>query len=311
MVEAATVRKSLFYMLALAVPAFFFVTADSCSSMEFDLKPFENGLAISATGEIERGDANKLKKIADQATIDQRGLRRIILESPGGLVAEATRIAEIIKSNNFMTLVGGECASACASVLYPAGRYAVLLDGGKLGFHSCYDATNLIELPECTQEIAELAARNGMPLGSVKVLSSLAGPTNMYWISNVLAHCYGLEHMVGDPDPVAVENLCPKIYSVLIANNFHEANRPLGPSFDCLRAAAATELLLCRDPELMHLDALLGSLYRMMKSRKFRGHTNFVVSQRHWIEERENKVPSYVRCFARGRIEQKFGKMCF
>lgn len=88
--------------------------------MEFTKSVVPAGTAIKATGPIRAGDATKLENLVRDATVDEKGLRRIILESPGGEVGEAVRVAEIIRNNNFVTLVGGECASACAMVLYPA-----------------------------------------------------------------------------------------------------------------------------------------------------------------------------------------------
>ena len=261
----------------------------SSKAMEFEKLVARAGIAIKATGPIRSGDADKLQALVPAATVDEKGLRRIILESPGGEVAEAFRVAEVIKNNNFVTLVGGECASACAMILFPAGRYAMLLDGGKLGFHSCYDARTSIVHPECTEMIAKFAASNGFPYGSIKVFASLKGPADMYWLSNVLAYCYGMEHFIGDPAPVAVSTLCPSVAQVLIDAKFREANRPLGPSFDCKKANRPPELLLCRDEELMHLDALMGQLYRMMRKREGGGFSSLLLTQRAWILERDKK----------------------
>jgi uncharacterized protein YecT (DUF1311 family) len=253
--------------------------------MEFTKHLARNGIAIKATGAIVEGDAIKLQLIASEASVDDKGLRRIILESPGGSVAEAMRIATVIRANDFVTLVGGECASACAAVLYPAGRYFMLLDSGKLGFHSCYDSRTLIEQPECTKSIAGFAATNGFPYGSIKVF---AEPSDMYWITNVLAYCYGMERFIGDPAPVTVSVLCPSVALALISGKFHEANKPLGPSFDCKKAFTPAAELLCKDRELMHLDALMGKLYRMMRKREGMGaHSALLEAQREWIVKRD------------------------
>jgi uncharacterized protein YecT (DUF1311 family) len=256
--------------------------------MEFEKRIARAGVAIEATGPIRGGDAEKLQALVPVATVDEKGLRRLILESPGGEVAEAFRVAEVIKNNNFVTLVNGECASACAMVLYPAGRYAMLLDGGKLGFHSCYDARTSVVHPECTDVIARFAASNGFPYGSIKVFAGLMGPADMYWVSNVLAYCYGMEHFIGEPLPVTISTLCPTVSQVVVEAKFREPNRPLGPSFDCKKANTPSELLLCRDDELMHLDALMGQLYRMMRKREGSG-TSLLSTQRAWILERDKK----------------------
>jgi uncharacterized protein YecT (DUF1311 family) len=261
----------------------------SSSAMNFEAHVVSAGVAIKATGAIRTGDAEKLQALVPATTVDEKGLRRINLESPGGEVAEALRVAEIIRSNNFMTVVTGECASACAMVLYPAGQYAMLLEGGRLGFHSCYDARTSIAHPECTELIAKFAASNGFPYGSIKVFAGLSGPADMYWVSNVLAYCYGMEHFIGDPAPTTVSTLCPTVARVLLDAKFREPDRPLGPSFDCKKADSPPERLLCRDEELMHLDALMGQLYRMMRKREGRGSSSLLSTQRAWIVERDKK----------------------
>jgi uncharacterized protein YecT (DUF1311 family) len=257
--------------------------------MEFTKINIRAGIAIKATGPIEYGDAGKLQLLAPEASVDEKGLRRILLESPGGNVAAAMKLAEVIRSNNFVTDVSSECASACAMVLYPAGRYFMLLDGGKLGFHSCYNVKTSSEMPECTEAIATFAASNGFPYGSIKVFASLAGPAEMHWVTNVLAHCYGMERLIGDPAPVTVSTLCPAVRSALISGNFREPDRPLGPSFDCNKAKVPAEFLLCSDAELMHLDALLGELYRMVRQRERGSFSKALAAQRAWIVERDKK----------------------
>jgi uncharacterized protein YecT (DUF1311 family) len=274
------------YGIALSVLLTFI--SHSAQSMEFRTIASPNGIAIKATGPIVSGDASKFQAIAREATTDKNGLRRMVLESPGGDVAEAMALARIIRSANFKTLVSGDCASACAMVLYPAGNYFVLLDGGRLGFHSCYDSYTHAASPECTEAIAEFAAKNGFPYGSLKAFASLAGPADMHWITNVLAYCYGMERFEGAPPPITVSTLCPKVRLALIDGKFQEADRALGPSFDCAKASLPAELLLCRDPELMHLDALMGKLYRMIRAR--RGQA-LVLSQRSWIADRDSKCP--------------------
>jgi uncharacterized protein YecT (DUF1311 family) len=258
------------------------------TGMEFTKVASRNGIAIKATGPIEIGDADKLLSLVPEATIDDKGLRRIILESPGGDVAEAMRLATVIRNNNFVTLVGrGDCASACAMVLYPAGRYFMLLDGGRLGFHPCYGSRSLTELPECTEAIASFATANGFPYGSLKTFASLVGPASMYWVTNVLAYCYGMEHFIGDPAPVTVSTLCPHVGIALISGKFLAPDRPLAPSFDCRKASSPTEVLLCRDNELMHLDTLMGGLYQMIRRRE--GGQELLAQQRAWINERDKK----------------------
>ena len=59
-----------------------------------------------------------------------------------------------------------------------------------------------------------------------------------------------------------------------------KALAPLGPSFDCKNANSPPERLLCRDEELMHLDALMGQLYRMVRKREGSGSSALLTAQR-------------------------------
>ena len=59
-----------------------------------------------------------------------------------------------------------------------------------------------------------------------------------------------------------------------------KSSRPLGPSFDCKNANSPPERLLCRDEELMHLDALMGQLYRMVRKREGSGSSALLTAQR-------------------------------
>ena len=109
----------------------------------------------------------------------------------------------------------------------------------------------------------------------------------MHWITNVLAYCYGMEHFIGDPAPVTVSTLCPSVRLALISAKFHEPDRTLGPSFDCKRATSPVALMLCNDRELMHLDALMGELYRMMRQHEGGRQSTLLAAQRAWIVERD------------------------
>jgi hypothetical protein len=115
--------------------------------LEFEKIVARGGVAIKATGPIRSADAEKLRALVSVATVDERGLRRVILESPGGEVAEALRVAEVIKNNNFVTLVDGECASACATVLYPAGRFQLKCIGSQMSSRTAMAWSILLGTP--------------------------------------------------------------------------------------------------------------------------------------------------------------------
>ena|SRR5215831_12551925 len=83
------------------------------SAMEFSPLPARGGVAIRATGPIQAGDVAKLQRMVPSATVDEKGLRRMMLDSPGGDVAEGMALATIIRDNRFITVVSGEPPRAC------------------------------------------------------------------------------------------------------------------------------------------------------------------------------------------------------
>ena len=186
------------------------VSARQSSALEFStFTPRLGVVALNASGPIEAGDVERFLIAAPHATQDGNGYRRIILESRGGDVAVAMRVAVLLRQWNYVSFVNADCASACAMILYPAGVYSILGDKGRLGFHNCYSASAGTNIPECTEAIAEFATRHGMPYGSIKIFAGLRGANAMLWVTNVLAHCYGMERLPGDQAPVTVSILCP------------------------------------------------------------------------------------------------------
>ena len=94
-------------------------------------------LALDASGEtvqleglIDFGITRDLTALLE-ATSD---VRSIELESPGGRVAEARGLIEVIERFALRTTAVGDCASACALV-YMSGHTRYLEPGARLGFH--------------------------------------------------------------------------------------------------------------------------------------------------------------------------------
>ena len=91
---------------------------------------------IIVRGPIELGDDVTLFKIID--VMKQAGIRPVILEldSPGGNVVTAIRIADYVFTHDLSTTIrcGWSCLSAC-SLMFFAGQQWVLHTGGFLGVH--------------------------------------------------------------------------------------------------------------------------------------------------------------------------------
>ena len=106
------------------------------------------GCAVSLTGMIQKGDAARFADFVEHAKQElENASGRICLNSPGGSLSEAIKIARLIYSD-WGTAVGANhvCESAC-SIIFMAGSSApaddrgviadrVLHPLGKLGFHA-------------------------------------------------------------------------------------------------------------------------------------------------------------------------------
>ena len=127
-------------------------------AMSFSLVNAGGQRAILASGEIVPGDAAKLARALNRSSPSYHGTPQILLDSPGGVVVEAIAMAELMRKTGVTTVVPARamCASACASVLFVAGKYRAVEQGGQLLIHSCFDARNGRKIDQCD---AYLAAR--------------------------------------------------------------------------------------------------------------------------------------------------------
>jgi hypothetical protein len=94
----------------------------------------EDGSALYVTGKIGEGLGDAVKESLSR----NRAIRIVVLDSPGGKVGEAMRIAELVKLRHVSTGVNNRCASAC-TFIFAAGRERILLPPARLGFHGCSD----------------------------------------------------------------------------------------------------------------------------------------------------------------------------
>jgi hypothetical protein len=93
-----------------------------------------DGYALRVTGPIDAGLFPAVEKaLADTA------VRIVVLDSPGGDIGEAMRVAAMVRLRHLSTGVSRRCSSAC-TIIFAAGTDRILLPSGKLGFHGCRDA---------------------------------------------------------------------------------------------------------------------------------------------------------------------------
>jgi hypothetical protein len=176
------------------------LTPSAAGAMDFRLlQTGKHQRAVLAKGVIEPGDAVLLSAALDLATRDRTGTKRLLLDSPGGVVAEAFAMADVMDRVGVTTVVPAKalCGSACASVLFVSGKYRVVEKGGELAVHSCYDARNGRQMEDCNAVIAAHAQYEGSSGVAMMALQQAAGPRAAFVFDNASAACFGLTRAPG------------------------------------------------------------------------------------------------------------------
>jgi hypothetical protein len=201
-------KMRLPFMCLIVVLCTLFEGVKKSNAMEFNALRIEDcTIVIKGEGEIDHGDADRLRAVASLADTDSDGRRILMLNSTGGKAAAAFKVASVIDEFRFNTVVtrGDICYSACASILYLAGDSHIVHVGGVLGFHPCRikaNAARKIGSEHCNENIAKIMAEQNYPPEilfsglSVRPLHQVTinGQTEM--MSLVRApdiHCLGLQ----------------------------------------------------------------------------------------------------------------------
>ena len=148
-------RKLAFCLVFLAA------LASAADAATFEMR----GKTIQMRGQIAAADPLRLSRLIEQ------GARSIVLESPGGLVAAGSYMADLIRTAGLKTIVRADCASACTMMFY-AGTSRVLT--GRLGFHKATDAVG-------TTNYAAQMKRYGAPREAVRAVT-MTPAGEMTWL---------------------------------------------------------------------------------------------------------------------------------
>lgn len=89
-----------------------------------------NGQSAIINGMFGEGSAAEVERILDAAP----GVTSLVLNSAGGRLHEAKRLASVVQSRALNTYVEGQCASACTYV-FLAGRDRAATPNAQIGFH--------------------------------------------------------------------------------------------------------------------------------------------------------------------------------
>lgn len=95
------------------------------------IRVMNQGTEVELQGGLEFGTSIDLS----QVLIDNPSIKIIHLNSIGGRIAEAKKLAKLVKQNNLITYSKTQCLSACP-IVFLAGKEKLLGNSAKLGFHS-------------------------------------------------------------------------------------------------------------------------------------------------------------------------------
>lgn len=158
-------------------------------AMQFrSLAPDDQGnVAITGTGEIVAGDLERLRTLMLQlsGTMSATGrVNAIFLDSPGGALIEAERLADVIQKVHLAVVVpaGSQCASACF-LLFAAGSLRIVGPDALVGVHSASQAGHETEASMAiTTALARDAAQMGVPPQIVGKMVETK-PGRMEWLT--------------------------------------------------------------------------------------------------------------------------------
>jgi ATP-dependent protease ClpP protease subunit len=125
------------YVNAALVAAALCFDAVPSVSATFKYASLPTGLGIEIQGKVDRGDGDKFAAYyADLAAKTGKSLISVTLDSPGGAMADALKIASIVETTGATTRVrGGTCASACFYI-WAAGKRRLADANSRLGVHT-------------------------------------------------------------------------------------------------------------------------------------------------------------------------------
>ena len=112
-----------------------------------------------------------------------------------GRTADGRNDAEAITT---IVPAGSLCASACASVVFVAGKYRTIQKGGQLAIHSCFDDRNGQKMDDCDALISARAEQEGISGRAMMAFQEMApGPDSAIVFDPANAACFGLTRAPG------------------------------------------------------------------------------------------------------------------
>jgi hypothetical protein len=142
----------------------------------------ENKTIVSVIGEITTGDSDKLKEIIRSANESGRLVSGIRFNSPGGILLEGVKLADLIRYAKTATVVanGNTCASACF-IAFAAGSQKFVSYTATVGVHGASDKFGQ-ESGDATVSMARIVKELGVPEGIIGKMV-VARPDEIVWLN--------------------------------------------------------------------------------------------------------------------------------
>ncbi|MDR7271813.1 hypothetical protein J2X20_004481 [Pelomonas saccharophila] len=148
---------------------------DPLGQAKFSFSP--DGRSLKLQGVIGMGDGERMRQLL--ASDAAKELKRVELESPGGRVREAERMAAALKSHGHASRAVGTCASAC-TLVFLAGQPRHLTPTAELGFHRASTGTyNPVFEELANQQLAKTYTELGLPQPMID--KTLRTPSRSMW----------------------------------------------------------------------------------------------------------------------------------
>lgn len=139
----------------------------------------DDGRSLRLDGPIGMGDGERVRALL--ASDAASAVRRVELDSPGGRLREAEKMADSLRQHGTGSRAVGTCASAC-TLVFLAGRPRQLDQGGRLGFHRASTGTyNPVFEELANQRLAASYRRLGLPDSLID--TTLATPSSSIWFA--------------------------------------------------------------------------------------------------------------------------------
>ena len=170
----ATVYRSEDVALQAAELGNLAVGRDSIGEMA-DVKVETRGTELLLEGKLAAGTAERFRKVLAASP----GVRTLVLESPGGRMLEAERIAALVRERGLDTRVVTHCMSACTEILL-AGHERSAPAEARIGFHQpSFPGVSAYELRDAIEE-----TRRGYVMAGVDpyfAFRALSTPAESMW----------------------------------------------------------------------------------------------------------------------------------